>query len=168
MDIPNDVSVLGILSCQSFSYPNGSIFDAAVGIGSGPGAQISAAKLTHQYEDHYNNTPATSNAVTDRKVIHIVKGGTGTVIEFAAGAAVLLTGNDTVTIDLLKNGVSILSSPISLAATDTVRVLKPAVGYSNVALVAGDWLEVNVVATHNTGTLPQGVVARLTTREDPA
>jgi hypothetical protein len=78
---------------------------------------------------------------------------------------VLLTGNDTCTVDLLKNGTTILSSTIGLASSDTARVAKTGT-ISNASLVAGDCLEVKVIATHNAGTLPQGVFAEIILNED--
>jgi len=157
----SDFYVAGNLSAKSFTPPVGSIGDAAV-LGA---AGVQASKLQHQYEPVYQQASGV-NAVTETRTLHVVKGGTATVVDFAAGAVTPLTGNDTCTVDLKKNGTSILTSAISLASTDTARTLKSAAGYTSTALVAGDWLEVVVTVTHNTGTQPQGVAARLTLRED--
>jgi hypothetical protein len=158
--IPTDLYVAGGLSAKSFTPPAGSITDAAVQTAAG----IQASKLDHQYQPIYQQESST-NAVSERRVVHAVKGATATVVAFDAGAVVPLTGNDTCTIDLWKNGASILTAPIALANTDTARQIKNG-SLSSTSAVAGDVFEVRVVYTHNTGTAPQGVFARLTLQED--
>lgn len=158
--LPSDLYVSGNLAAKSFTPPSSSITDAAI-VGS---AGVQASKLQHQYEIIYNQASGV-NAATETRTIHVVKGATATLLEFAAGAVTVLTGNDTCTFDCKKNGTTILSSVISLASTDTNRVIKTGT-LSVTTAVAGDWFEVIVTATHNTGTLPQGIAARLTLRED--
>ncbi len=157
-----DFNINGTLSCSHFAPPAASIGDAAIAGSAG----IQASKLQHQHEPTYSQEAAT-NAASGTYAVHVVYGATGTVLDFKAGAAVVLTGNDTCTVDLLKNGASILTSPISLASTDTNYVTKTAPGFSSTSLVAGDVLSVKVTATHNAGALPKGVFAQVDLREDP-
>lgn len=94
-------------------------------------------------------------------------GTTATVLQFAAGSIAKAVGDSTVTIDLKKNGSSILSAVITLDSGNTNRLLETAT-LSSTALVAGDWLEIVITATVGTGTLPTGVFVRLLLDEDPA
>jgi hypothetical protein len=61
-------------------------------------------------------------------------------------------------VDLQKNGVSILSAPVTLNSSGTNYVSQAAT-ISSAGLVAGDVLEVVTVATAGGGTLPTGVFA---------
>lgn len=156
MLIPNDVYVSGNLAAKTATLPTGCVLDASVAGAAG----IQASKLVHQHWQHYRQS-SNVNASSDQALIHYVYGATASIVQLVAGAVVLLTGNDTVTVDLWKNGSTILTSVISLSATDTVRVGKTPAGYTSTSLVSGDFLEIKITATHNTGTLPQGVFARL-------
>jgi hypothetical protein len=158
--IPTDVYAAGNLSAKSFTPPAGCILDSSIaGL-----AGVQASKLQHQYEKTYQQESAT-NAVTESRVVHVVQGATATLLAFEAGAIVPETGNDTCTIDCLKNGTSILSAAISLTNTDTARQLHTG-ALTTTTAVAGDVFEVHIVATHNTGTLAKGVFAQLQLRED--
>lgn len=108
-----------------------------------------------------------SAATTETRTIHVVYGATATALQFAAGSIAKAVGDSTVTVDLKKNGTSILSGVITLDSANTNRVLETGT-ISSTALVAGDWLEIVITATVGTGTLPTGVFARLLLDEDPA
>ena len=110
---------------------------------------------------------ANSAAATETRHIFTVYGATATVLQFAAGSIAKAVGDSTVTIDLKKNGSSILSAVITLDNANTNRILETAT-LSSTALVAGDMLEVVITATVGTGTLPTGVYCRLMLDEDPA
>lgn len=163
---PGDVQApAGQGSFKTLYVASAFLTDAMVVNATGAGAGIKASKLQHQYLKHYSNTDAGTNAVSEQRFIHYVYGQTGSIVWFAAGAVVLLTGNDTCTIDLLVGGVSVLASAISLAAGDTVRVAKTGT-INTPALVTANMIEVKVTATHNTGTLPKGVFAEVMIQED--
>jgi hypothetical protein len=158
---PSDVQVLGTLTAFQINVPLGAIVDSMI---SGS-ANIAATKVQKQFQENYTNADSATTAVSETRVIHAVRGATGTLVEFAAGAVVPLVGADTCTLDLLKNGTTMLAAPISLLNTDTARLIKFA-GLASNTLVAGDVLEVRVSPTHTSGTLPKGVFARVTVRED--
>lgn len=158
--ITSDLYVSGNLNAKSMTLPAGTVDDNAVEGAAG----IQASKLQHQYEPVYQQESATS-AVSEQRVVHVVKGATATLLSFDAGAVVLLTGADTCTVDLLKNGVSILTAAISLSSGDTAYGLDSG-ALSSTTAVTGDVFEVKVTATHSSGTLPKGVFARLALRED--
>ena len=128
-------------------------------------ANISASKLEHQYEPVYRQV-STASAAVDRQVLHIVKGATGSIFDFRVGAVTAAIGDATATIDLKKNGTTILTATISLGSTTAAYILKTPAGYTSTALVVGDVLEVHVTAaTIGTGTLALGLFAQLIIRE---
>jgi hypothetical protein len=159
--LPTDLQILGTLTANLLNVPLGSITDTQV-IAS---ANIAATKLQKQFQENYSNTDSATSAASEQRVLHTVKGSTGTVNEFAAGAVVVLVAPATCTIDLLKNGSSILTAAVALAAGDTPRVVKFGT-FSSTSVVAGDVLEVKVTATAGGGTLPKGVFVRLTVTEN--
>ena len=151
--IPFDAVVQGnLVVTGNFSFSAGTVTDTSVAAAAG----IGATKLQHSHEQGYAQESAT-NAATESRVVFKASGA-GTVNAFVAGAVVLLTGNDTCTIDLKKNGTTVLSAPIALSSSDTSRVAKTGT-VTSAAFVAGDVFEVVITATHNTGTLPKGVFA---------
>lgn len=161
--IPNDVFVQGNLSSKTFTAPASSIGDSAIQ----GAANVAASKLEHQFAKSY--TQANGASIVSATVpLHTVYGTTGTVVSFAAGVITPAVGNDTVTVDLRKNGSTILTAVITLsvaASTNTARTLYTPAGFTSTSLVAADWLDIVVVATHNTGTLAQGLYVRLVHRE---
>ena len=160
--INNNLYVAGNLSCQTFSPPASCITDAAVA----GNAAIASTKLTHRREI-INADASATNGASKQQTVHVIRGATGTLVAFEAGAVTPLGSGDTYTVDLYKNGSSILSGTISLLSTDTARTLKAAAGFTSTSLVAGDWLEVKTTYSHSSGTAPQGVTIRLTLDEAP-
>ena len=85
---------------------------------------------------------------------------TGTINEVVAGSIAKAVGDSTVTIDIKKNGTTILNAVVTLDNANTARVVE--VGSINSgAFVAGDWIEAVITATVGTGTLPYGVFCQL-------
>ena len=127
-------------------------------------ANLDPTKMRHQYCAVF--AQANSAAASDTgRVIHVVKGATGTVVAFRAGSIVAATGNATVTVDLKKNGTTMLSAVITLDSSNTAYVLEEAT-LSVTAVVAGDVLTLVIVATVGTGALPTGLFAEVVVRED--
>ena len=157
--LPTDLYVGGNVACKSFTPPAGCIADAAVQ----QNAAIQATKLQHQ---HQKGLAQNSNvaATSQRQPIHVVYGANATLVEFEAGAVVPATGNDTVTVDLWKNGSSVLTTPITLNSSQSARQLVAA-SLSTTTAVASDVFEVNIVYTHNTGAAPQGVFCQFVLQE---
>jgi hypothetical protein len=126
-------------------------------------AGIDAAKLEHRHQRTYAqpNTAAT----TETRALHVCYGATGTILAFRAGSIAKAVGDSTVTVDLRKNGSTVLSAVIQLDSGNTNRVVEA--GTVNTAgIVAGDLLEVVITATIGTGTLPTGVYCQVVLDED--
>jgi hypothetical protein len=161
--ITSDVYIDGNLTPKTFSPPAGSITATSVVSSAG----IEATKLQHQHQQIVAQVHG-SNASAERRTVHFVRGATGTIVAFECGNVVAATGDSTATINLKKNGSNILSSATVLDNSNTAFANEDAAGFTSTALVAGDVLEVDITVSAGTGTLPQGVFACLTLREDAA
>jgi hypothetical protein len=131
-------------------------------------AQISAAnplgvtKVTHQYIPCYAQ-PNGSAAASETKAVFVARSA-GTVRAIEAGIITAAVGAATVTIDLKKNGVSILTSVITID-NSKVAYAKTAGAISSAAYVAGDVFTLVITATAGGGTLPQGLFVDTTFAE---
>lgn len=141
------------------TLPDASVSNSTIVAGAG----IEAEKLEHHHSIT-GNQPNTA-ATTETRVIHNVFGATGDTLAFEAGSIVAATGNATVTLDVLKNGTTILTGVITLDSGNTARVSE-AGSISVTALVDGDVLEVVIVATIGSGALPTGLFYNLRLNED--
>ena len=106
---------------------------------------------------------AHGTASTDeRRCVHNVLGVTASLISVRAGVLVAAAGNSTVTVDVYKNGSTVLSSVITLNSSTVIRTeTSGTLSTSPTSLAVGDCLEVVIDATVGTGTLPQGVYVQL-------
>ena len=149
--IDDDWHVNGHLSGNTMSVANGSVSNASVAAT----ASIASSKLNHVFRAPYAqpNTAGTS----ETRVVHVCRGA-GTLLSFVAGSIAAATGDATVTLDLRKNGTTVLSAVITLDSGNSNRVVEAAT-LVDTTLAAGDVLEVVTVATIGTGTLPTGVFA---------
>lgn len=164
----NDLYVSGNVACKTFSPPAACIGNAAVQTPSPASGGIGTQKLIHRWQDIYAQGSSSTTAAADQKVVRAIRGGTGTILDFKAGCVVPCTGNATITVDLWKNGVSILSATITLNNSQSARQLVQAAGFTSTSLVATDVLEVKVTVNAGTGTLGQGLFAVVALDEDPA
>lgn len=140
--------------------PDGSFGDAQMGTAN----PVGTTKLKHQYTPLLAQDHGVA-AASVRRVVHVARSA-GEVSAFEAGVVVAAIGNATVTVDLRKNGASVLTSVITLDSANAAYAEEA--GPLNAALtayVAGDVFEVVTVATAGTGTLPQGLYADAVFRE---
>jgi hypothetical protein len=155
-----DVAVLGTLIVRGgVKIPSGSITDDAVQAGAG----VQYTKLEQQRRAVHRQ-PNTA-AAAETAVITAIVGSTGTVLGFKAGCIGPCTGADTVSVDLKKNGATILTAPISLTSAQAAYA-QVAAAIASAGLVAGDVLSVVVTPNHSSGVLGTGVFAVLNWRED--
>lgn len=164
--IDGTLTVNGTVYCSGVSSSGATITNAMVNAA----ADIDAAKLEHQYSHAVDlNGSSTANAATVRRVIHVVKGTTGTLLDFSVGAVTAATSDATATITLKKNGSAVLTASTSLTSATAAFGLVAAAGFTSTSLVAGDVLECQVTAASaGGGALAQGVFCRLVLREDAA
>lgn len=155
-----DLVVTGNLSAGGLYLSSSVVSNAQVAAG----ANVDANKLQHQHRALFEqpNTAATS----ETKAVHVAK-ASGTVEAFVAGSIVAPIGGATVTVDLKKNGTTVLTAVITLDNGNTAYVVEAGT-VSVSAYVAGDVFTVVTVATTGGGTLPTGVFAAATFNENPA
>lgn len=139
---PGDLHVQGHLSANTQSGPT-------------------VAETSHVFRGVYSqpNTAATS----ETRIIHVARGA-GTILSFNTGSIAAAVGNSTLTVDLKKNGASVLTGVVTLDNANTARVVETGT-LSVTTLAAGDVLEVVTVATVGSGTLPTGVFASVNVSE---
>ncbi|MBF6591128.1 MAG: hypothetical protein IVW57_11465 [Ktedonobacterales bacterium] len=85
----------------------------------------------------------------------------GLLKDVRVAAITPLTGNDIYTVDIKKNGVSVLvgGTPISLLSSTAARIsVVGSLDPTKTAIADGDFLEAAITFTHNTGTGPLNVV----------
>lgn len=153
--MPNTIDRLHVqsLSASTVVLPSSVVSNAQVAAG----AEIAADKMQHRFKGMYSQV-GTATAAADRKCVHVVAGATAEVQSFRAGLRTACTGDSTVTVDLKKNGSSILSSALVIDSGDAAYALLSAT-FSSDDLVADDVLEVTVAVSAGSGTLGTGVFA---------
>ena len=82
--------------------------------------------------------------------------GAGTIIDFSAGVLAAAVGAATVTIDLKKNGTTILAGLLTIDNTLAINTLKFNTP-SSLTLATNDVLTLVITAAAGGGTLPTGL-----------
>ena len=116
---------------------------------------ITAPKLEHRFMPRVAQ-PFGAAATAERKAVHRARAA-GTVAAFWVGGTVANVGAATVTVDLLKNGVSILSAAVVLTSSNAAFATVAASLAAGAAYAAADVLEVSITVAAGGGTLAQGV-----------
>lgn len=155
--IPANVNIQGTATFSAVQLPASSVSNTNIATPAS-GSAIAAAKLTHDHRRGYAQESATAAADESRVIYRGIAAAGGTVLKFVAGAVTKAIGDATCTVDLKKNGTTVLSAPISLSSADTNRVALAGT-ISTPSYAAGDVFEVVIDGTIGTGTLPKGVFA---------
>jgi hypothetical protein len=156
--IEGALRVRGQLFADSLSLPANSVGDAEISSAD----PITADKLEHQHMPGWAQPNTTATAET--RAIHVAR-GPGTIEAFQAGSIAKCVGDSTVTVDLRKNGTTVLSSVITLDSGNTNRVVETGTLSGSPTVVAGDVLEVVIAISAGTGTLATGVFCQAVVRE---
>jgi hypothetical protein len=105
-------------------------------------AAIAASKVQQHFKPHLGQSGA---AVDEEKIVHRVKGLTGTIKSFTVINDVSCVGASTVEVDLLVNGVTVLSAVVELDSA--TAVLTPVDGtLSSTVLVVDDVIQIAINA----------------------
>lgn len=147
--VEGNLTITGRCSPQYLDIPANTVIDDDV---SGS-ADIAAEKLEHYHQKTYSQ--ANTAAADETRMLHVAMAA-GEVLAFEAGSIAKAVGDATCTVDLKKNGSSILSAVITLDNANTNRVTEAAT-IASAAYVDGDVFEVVIDGTIGTGTLPTGV-----------
>ena len=105
-------------------------------------ADIDASKLEHAHRVKLAQE-SDEAVVAETRPIHVVKGATATLKSVAAGLVVPCASGETIEIDILKNGVTLMSAAIELdSADDAYDVVAGTIQDED--LVADDVLEIEI------------------------
>lgn len=154
---------VNMAGCTAVVLPANTIGDANVSAIS----PLETTKTRRRFNKLFAQSVGSAAADMTGHVLHVVYGATGSVIAIRAGVVVAAAGNSTVTVDVKKNGTSILTGVITLDSGNTIYVVE-AGSIASAGLVAGDVLTVVLDATVGSGTLPQGVFVDVVIDEDPS
>lgn len=160
--IDGDLFVTGTLQPTLFNAPASCIGDQNVN-GSSP---LQVSKSYQQYKRSLQQDyQAAAVAASSKPIIHVAQAA-GSVYLIRAGLVVPCLGAAIVTIDLKKNGASILSSVLTLNLSGIAYITSSGlVAVAN--YVANDVFELTIVATAGGGTLGQGLFVDTVFRELP-
>lgn len=150
-----DLRVRGTLVPDAMRYPAASIVNADISAA----AAIETTKLRHRHVRSWAqpNTAATA----ETRTLHVVM-LPGLINAVKVGSIAAAIGDSTVTVDVKKNNVSVLSSTVTLNSSNTARIAVSGTVNSAVDdVVAGDWIEVVITIAAGTGTLPTGVFVQV-------
>lgn len=130
-----------------------------------------SSRVDVKYLDHNNHIcdsqDGTASAVTGKPLYCAF--AAGTVKGVKAGSRVAAVGDATATIDVLKNGTSILSTTIQLDSGNVAYTPENgSLDSTKTSLSAGDVLTWSMSVNAGTGTLPSGVYVALSIDQDYA
>jgi len=160
--LEGDFYFSGTVTGRSIAPSDGAVTNAKVAAD----ADIDATKLGHQYKIVRDLCDHATTAAAKRIIVDYVYGASGTIVAGGVVASVAPIGDATITFDIKKNGVSILSATISLTSATAANTLKEPAGFSSTTVAAGDVISFEITAVNaGTGTLPKGVAGVLILRE---
>ena len=144
---------------NTVGFPPGCIGDLQFN----PSAPLDATKMKHRHA-RLLAQPFGVPAVAERRVVHRARAA-GVVTSAYAGLTAPGTGNATVTVDVLRNGVSMLTSPVVLGSTVVAYNSLPAPLVASPVYAAGDVIEAVLTVAAGTGVLGQGAFVALVLTE---
>ncbi len=154
MIVDGDMQVRGNVNCNSITLPQNAIDNSSQ---IKAGTNLNADKLEQRFFPAWSQP--NSAASNETRTLFVAR-RSGVVNEVIAGSIAKATGDAVVTLDVKKNGTTILNAVITLDNANTNRLVELG-SVTSSAFVAGDWFEVVITATANTGTLPTGVFLQM-------
>jgi hypothetical protein len=139
-----------VVSGGAFSAPSASIGNSQIKSDD----QVDAEKLEHQHRIVLAQVHG-SAASAERRPVHVAIGA-GQIQAVKAGCVVACTGNAAITVDVKKNGTTVLTGTITVDSGDAAYALVAGT-VASAAYVAGDVLEVVVTVAAGSGVLGQGL-----------
>lgn len=125
---------------------------------------LEADKLYHRQMLVYSQKHGTAT-IAERKVIYVAKEA-GDWGDFLVGVVVACIGDSTITVNLYKNGTTVLNAAVVLDNSN-VAFAKEQGTFADDVFVANDVLEIVVTVSAGTGTLGQGLFVLLWGDEQP-
>ena len=124
-----------------------------------PSDPVSDAAVRHRFEPRLAQALGAGAAVAERRVVHHANRA-GAVTALWAGAVVANVGAATYTVDLYRNGVTMLTAPLVVTSTLVAYNSVAAALVASPVFAAGDVLEVVLTVAAGGGTLAQGVFVK--------
>jgi hypothetical protein len=156
--LQGDVTTTGVLNCKQLISREATITNAMID----PTAGIAATKIQKPRRIHYGQSGTAAAATIP---IYVCNGATAAVESIRVGSIAACIGGATVTVDLKKNGTTILSSVVTLNSSNTARIVVDGT-VSSPNLVADDFLELVITAAVGGGTLATGLFVQVEVFED--
>ena len=151
----------GVFKPYELIVPGGTIVNADVSAA----AAIAASKLERAPPIVVSQT---GTAVTARHLVRFCKGTTGTIKHVTVSNITACAGSSAVTVDVKKNGTTILSAVVTLNS-GTAAYSENEGTITVAALADGDYLEIIITATQSgTDALATGVMCQVDLNEDYA
>jgi len=164
--VPCNLVVQGTLSPAGFNAPAGSIGSAGIATPGAGAAGIVSSKLNHRFKRWLGQAEGAA-VVSQTEIVSITYGTAGAIVALQAILKVACAGAATISVDLKKNGTSVLASPISFSSSDSALTVKSATP-TTTTTAAGDYFEIVITATAGGGTLGQGIYAEAIIDENPS
>lgn len=159
--IQGDLTVTGNLSPKTMQPVASSVNAASIV------ASAVLAGLNLQGVCRHTYSQPNTTATTETRIIHRVYGATATIQGVYVGSIGVAVGAATVTLDLKKNGTTVLTGVVTLNSSNTTYVAVSGTLGGSANGVAGDVYTIVLTATASGGTLPTGVFVELAVIEDP-
>lgn len=125
-------------------------------------APLGVTKTAHQYVEVWSQVSGTA-ATAATQAFYVAKAA-GVVAQVRVGSVAIAIGDSTVTVDVRKNGTTILSGTVQLDNGNTAYVSE-AGSLSVTSYSANDVFTVVQTVSAGTGTLPQGVFVQVVFQE---
>jgi len=153
--LDTDTYCRGTFGANAIRYPSGSITDNDIA----SLADIAARKLQHTYSPS-RSWESTVIAPDGEYGLHHVRGVKATVVGFSITALDPCTVDAEIEVDLLKNGVSVLSSPATLNATVSAYT-QIAAPVATSGGTTGDTYSIAITSAAGAGVLAKGLSVQL-------
>jgi len=153
MRVDEDAYFAGVLRAYTLVPSAACIHDSHVA----EDAEIDAEKTRHRHTIKYADVGSPGDAAAIP--LHCVPQA-ATAFKFRAGFITVPTTADSVEIDLLKGGATILTGPIVLDDNSVSRVMQEGV-FDDADLSAGDWLDLSIDYTNSGGANGVGLLVEL-------
>lgn len=157
---PGDLHVKGILSFDGIEYPTEKLGNEAVD----PADPLEVNKVRQQVNRLYTQSKGAAVATVTGVVQHLALTN-GSLDSVQLGLLVASTGAATIVVDLKKNGVTVLTAPVTLNSTHAAYTIVTAGIAGGGGYLADDIFELTVTATAGGGVVGQGLFVNMTFRE---
>lgn len=156
----DDLQVPNLTVTGQSSFPPGTIPGTAIS----SGVPVPQNAVRHRKDQVFSQAKGAAVAANTGQIFYRATGD-GTVLGVHAGFIQAATGDSTATIDVKKNGTTILNSTIVLDNTNAAYASEAGSVVASPTYVEGDIFEVVVAVAAGSGVPGQGLFVQLTVDE---